>query len=128
VRRWTAFTVAVAGLLTGCGGSSAPFFIVGNDRASSVYAIYCTTSNCRHSQRHLILAGKTWRVTNLAPAGVSGLLLVDAVGGRSGCQPIPPALAMVDRLYNYSVSAVLAQSCVGYNPARPLGIRPTPIR
>jgi hypothetical protein len=123
-----ALGLAASGLVTGCGGSSAPFFIVGNDRASSVYAIYCTTSNCRHSQQHLILAGKTWRVTDLTAEGATGLLLVDVLGGRSGCQPIPPALAMVDRLYNYSVSAVLAQSCVGYNPARPLGVRPTPIR
>ena len=126
MRRIVALCLALAGLLSGigllagCSGSDAPFFVVRNDRPTGEFVTYCATQACPLPASRLVPAGKTWRVTNSSGPNSGGYLFVTVAGRREGCVLLPPAVTMVDRLYSLSISSFLANSCAGYNPARRL--------
>lgn len=123
MRRWIALGIAVAALLAGCGGTSAPFFVVRNDRPADLLVTYCPTQTCAHQQQRLIPTGKAWRVTNLTSPTDSGFVYVTLAGHLDGCGFVPPALAMVDRLFVVTTSSMVSEGCAGYNPQRPLGVK-----
>jgi hypothetical protein len=109
--------------LTGCGGTSAPFFVVRNDRPADLLVTYCATQTCAHRQQRLVPTGKAWRVTNLTGARDIGVLSVTLAGHQEGCVPVPPAAEMVDRLFVFTTSSLRGAGCAGYNPQRPLGVK-----
>jgi hypothetical protein len=129
MRRWPGLTLAVAGLvaglLAGCSGSDAPFFVVRNDRPADLHVTYCATQACPLPVTRLVRTDRTWRVTNTSGPNSGGYLFITLAGRREGCVSVAPAITMVDRLYAYPISTFIANSCAGYNPARRLRL---PIR
>jgi hypothetical protein len=120
--------VAAVAVLAGCGATSAPFFVVRNNRPADLFVAYCPTQTCARQQHRLVPSGKAWRVTNLTGVQDTGFIYATLAGQPQGCNFVPPARAMVDRLYVFTTSSMLAAGCAGYNPRRPLGITPRPSR
>jgi hypothetical protein len=116
--------LATAAVLAGCGGSARPFFVVHNDESAQLSVTYCATQDCPHPHTSLIPAGASRRFTNATRVNGTGYVFVTVGGARRSCTFIPPATTMVDKLYTFPISSFFANSCAGYDPARPLGVIP----
>jgi hypothetical protein len=122
--RGIAAGLALAAVLAGCGGSVPPFFVVHNDESTRLSVTYCATQDCPHPHTTVLPAGNSGRFTNSTGPTGAGYVFVTVGAQRRSCTVIPPAATMVDKLFVFPISSFFANSCAGYNPARPLGVIP----